>query len=330
MAVLLTATDIGALATDVVALKAARAAVKSEATGRTRLPARIDVPSEHGFLRVMPAVMGDRMGVKVMTLAEGIGTRYLLALYEVATGELLALYDADELTRLRTAATTAVAAEAMVVDPPTSLAIVGSGFEAEGHLRMLAGCWPLDRVRVYSRRPENRSAFAAEMSAELGIAVDAAPSLADALAGQPVVVLATKNVEPVVNGELFAPGTVVLSIGSTRPELRELDTATMARSATLVVDDRAQVRAESGDIIAGFVAGLLSDDRVRTVAELHDVGLVPCSEHRDLQVFKSVGTALQDLALAEAIYGLAVAEGLGRELGAVASLKPFAGKPTTR
>ena len=129
--------EIRALAHDEVCFAAAKLALQMEAEGRTQLPSRIDLPSGHGFLRVMPAVLGEFMGLKVMTLAEGIGTRYLVLLYQAESGELLGMFDADELTRLRTATYTAVAAQLMVTTPPTRLAVIGSGFEAEGHLRAL-------------------------------------------------------------------------------------------------------------------------------------------------------------------------------------------------
>src|SRR5262245_42073600 len=83
-------------------------AFRREAADRTTLVPRADVSSGHGFIRVMPAVLDEVIGVKVMTLAEGVGTRYLTLLYDAKSGELLALFDADELTRQRTAATTAL------------------------------------------------------------------------------------------------------------------------------------------------------------------------------------------------------------------------------
>jgi alanine dehydrogenase len=121
-----------------VALRAMEVCFDAEADGKTKLPPRIDTPSARGFLRVMPAVLDDVMGLKVMTLVEGSGTRYLVMLYDVASGGLLAMFDADELTRVRTAAVTALAGLAMVAKPPATLGLIGTGFEAVGHLRMFA------------------------------------------------------------------------------------------------------------------------------------------------------------------------------------------------
>lgn len=322
----LCAEDIRALVTPDRALAASTAVIAAEAAGRTVLPGRIDTPSTTGFLRVMPAVLGDVMGLKVMTLVEGVGNRYLVLLYSVATGELLAVFDADEITRLRTAAYTASAALVMVGAAPLQLGVVGTGFEATGHLRMLAHVWPLQCVVAYGRDEGRRVEFAERMTDELGVPVSPAPSVKQAVCDSPVVVLATKNKVPVVDGELFASGATVLSIGSTRPVLRELDRRSLARAGTVVVDDVEQVLAESGDIIDAVGSGTLSRDRLLPLAQATGAGTALHTDaDRDLLVFKSVGTALQDLSLASALYDDALQQGVGRDLGELAGLKGASG-----
>jgi ornithine cyclodeaminase/alanine dehydrogenase len=233
--------------------------------------------------------------------------------------------DADELTRLRTASFTATAAKLMVSDSPTTLAVIGSGFEADGHLRALCRLWSFESVTVFSPSPARREAFVARQAAELGIKISAAQSADAAVTGAELVMIATKSKVPVLDGSQLTYGGVVLSVGSTRPNLRELDAVTMRRSGTLVVDDPNQVKAESGDIIAGLRAGDLSDERLASVAEVaKQPELLRREPDRDLLTFKSVGTALQDLALADLLIQQAVRQGAGRELGELAALKPFA------
>jgi ornithine cyclodeaminase/alanine dehydrogenase-like protein (mu-crystallin family) len=319
----LSADDVAALGTHDVVMEAARDAVRAEREGTTILPARLDVDLPSGFLRVMPAAIGDVMGLKVMTLAKGLGTRYLVLVYAKASGELLAALDADEITRLRTAATTAVAGEMLAPAGTDTLGLIGSGFEAEGHLRLLARVWPLRTVSVYSRSAERRIAFAARMADELGIDVRAADSMEAAVADAPISVLATKSTEPVVDGAAFPPGAVVLSIGSTRPDLRELDRATLRRAAVLLVDDAVQVTHESGDVIDGLECGALDSERIVSMAAI-DGGLAAATDGRDLLAFKSVGTAVHDLSLAVALCTAAERAGRGRELGELTRLKPFA------
>jgi alanine dehydrogenase len=321
----LSAPDICALATDEVTIAAARSVLEAESAGRTELPPRIDTPSGAGFIRVMPAVLGDVMGVKVMTLASGLGTRYLVLMYDVASGHLLGTFDADELTRLRTAAYTLVAGELLGADGHERLGLVGSGFEAAGHLRLMARRWPLREVLVYSRSAQRRKEFAVRMSDELDIDVRAVDTTREA-AGAPLVVLATKSTDPVIDGTALARGAVVLSIGSTRPDLRELDRVTLARAGTLLVDDVRQAGLESGDVIDAVEHGALPQDRIVPAARAAaEATALRRDGDRDLLVFKSVGTALQDLSLARRLYQAAVERGLGRDLGDICELKPFAG-----
>jgi len=308
-----------------LAIRAVAAGFDAEAAGKTRLPPRIDTPTGQGFIRVMPAVFDDVMGLKVMTLVEGLGNRYLVLLYDVRSGGLLALFDADELTRVRTAAVTALAGIAMVDSPPTKLGLIGTGFEAVGHLRMLAGLWPLEDVMVYSPNAQRRGRFAELMSRELGISVTAAASSGEALRGQSVVVLATKAKVPVIDGSDLAPGAVVLSIGSTRLDLRELDNASLARASVVVVDDPEMVKLESADIAETIAAGLLDPERIQALSACRRDGVTRRSGG-DVSIFKSVGTALQDLALARAIYRDESLRAQAVGLPELTRLKPFSAK----
>jgi alanine dehydrogenase len=325
MTLFLDSEDIRALASEALCERAAWAAIQAESSGRSKLAPRIDLASEYGFLRVMPAVLGSVMGLKVMTLAEGVGNRYLVLLHDAATGALRGAFDADELTRLRTAAFTVEAAKLMVTDPPRRMAVIGSGYEADGHLRALARIWQFESVAVFSPSTARRDAFVDKISRDLDIKITAQDSCRAALSDADVVMLATKSRTPVLDGADLRAGAVVLSIGSTRPNLRELDAGTMRRTGTLVVDDPAQVMTESGDVIAGLADGDVGQGEVVSVAAVAaDRSLLRRTEQRDLLTFKSVGTALQDLALAELLLAEAEEQGRGRSLGELTALKPFA------
>ncbi|HEY4276994.1 MAG TPA: ornithine cyclodeaminase family protein [Conexibacter sp.] len=324
MTLFLDGEDVRALATHDATMSAARAAVDAERAGRTALPARLDVDLPKGFLRVMPAALDELMGLKVMTLVRGLGTRYVILLYSQDDGALLAVLDADEVTRMRTAATTVVAGEMLAPGGASTLALLGTGFEAEGHLIAFARAWRPERVLVYSRDRDRREAFAARQSEQLGIAVTPAESMEAAISAAPVSILATKATEPVVDGTQFPAGGVVLSIGSTRPDLRELDGATLQRAAMLLVDDAKQVKLESGDVIDGLERGLIAEPQIVGMAEATAGAGLRRNGERDLLVFKSVGTALQDLALSRVLVEQARAAGRGRELGELTALKAFA------
>jgi alanine dehydrogenase len=310
-----------------LALRAMAVCFDAEADGKTALPPRIDTPTGRGFIRVMPAVLDDVMGLKVMTLVEKLGTRYLVLLYEVATGALLALFDADELTRLRTAAVTALAGQAMLATPPATLGLIGTGFEAVGHLRMCAHIWPLRQVAVFSPHPERRRRFAAELSRELQIDVVAVDSASAALRNQSVVVLATKSVQPVIDAADLAAGAVVLSIGSTRLDFRELDRASLGRASIVVADDPQMIRLESADIAESIAAGVLDPDLIVALSAYRRGARPATTAARgDVAIFKSVGTALQDLALARLLYHDEPTRRGAQPLDELTRLKPFAAK----
>src|SRR5947209_11959150 len=111
MALFLSAEDVTALCSMGACLGAARTCLAAEKAGTTVLLPRLDVDLSKGFLRAMPAALGEVIQLKVMTLVRGLGTRYLVLVYLQSTGELVALIDADEVTRWRTAATTVLAGE---------------------------------------------------------------------------------------------------------------------------------------------------------------------------------------------------------------------------
>jgi ornithine cyclodeaminase/alanine dehydrogenase len=318
----LCAEDVHELATPELVTDAARAAVDGAENGAL-IPPRLDVDLPRGFLRVMPGAVGELMGLKVMTLVRGVGNRYLLLVYSQLTGELLALLDADEVTRLRTAGVTAVAAGVLQPQPQQNLALIGSGFEATTHLQAMARLWPLQSVAVYSPNTERCEAFARRQSEELGVTVEAVGSSTEALTSAHTVVLATKATEPVIDGHDLQSESVVLSIGSTRPDLRELDRSTFDRAAVVAVDDVSSVLRESGDVIDAVEHRAITRRHLVSIGNaMASSGALERSRPRDLLVFKSIGTAVQDLTLAGELITAARTLGLGRELGELTRLKP--------
>jgi alanine dehydrogenase len=299
-------------------MRAAWEGLEAERRDEVVLPARLDVDLPRGFFRTMPAAVGEHVGVKIMSLVRGVGNRYLLLLYSQITGDLVAVLDADEVTRRRTAATTAVAGDLLCPAGTDRLGLLGTGFEAEEHLRTLHAQWGFGEVLVHSRSEEHRTVFAERMSLELGITVRSVATSREVVADCPVVALCTKAAVPVLDGTDLAPGAVVLSIGSTRPDLRELDLATLARSAAVLADSPTQVIAESGDIQAGLAAGSITSEQVVAMSEWAEPTTSP---GRDLVTFKSVGTAVQDLVLAAELVSAASDRGLGRDLGTLTRLK---------
>ena len=257
-------------------------------------------------LRAMAAVLPDGgvMGAKLVVQPRAAGTSYLIALFSQDNGRLLALLDGSAITPLRTAATSAVAVDALHGVGGLRLGVLGSGAIAREHVRALACVRPIESLRVYSPNPEHCRAFAAEMGESLGVPHAAAGSARELVEGSATIVAAARArlEEPVLDGTWLGPGSLVLSIGSTLPEQRELDVASLERAELIVADDRSEVLETSGDCIAAAREGVeLAGKTVELSAAVRD------SSYRQLvregiTIFKSVGSALQDLALALLVF----------------------------
>ena len=339
-------------------------ALRVEARGGVQTVPRINFGLSEGFLRLMPAVIEDLdlMGFKAFD-AKFPDARYLIAVFRPSTGELDSLVDAAYLTAVRTGATTAVATRLMTgPDDCHEIGVLGSGLEARTNLEALLAVRDVERIRVYSRDPSRRAAFAVEVRERHGIdavAVDSPQEAAAArcvlavrrvervkvfspnderralfarlaierhgIAAEPVAsaadaldascVLAATNTGrngPVaVKGRALRDDAHLNTIGATAPWLREVDAETFARAESIVVDTL-HAGAECGDIIAAREAGTWDESRVTSLAAVVGAG-VPFTRDGGLTVFKSVGTAVQDLAAAAAVTAVARERGLGRE-----------------
>lgn len=318
MTVLYRDSDIEDLVSPGLAVEALEAAFRSEAEDRSTVPSRINADVPGGWIRLMPAVVEAdgyaAMGFKAMNLREGTGVRYVTLLYDSATGDLVAIMDAARVTRIRTAAVTAIACRHGRPEPVTEIGLFGSGHEAGSHAEGFKAIFPeLSRILIYSPNGAHRERFADDIARRLDIDVTATAEPAPA-AKAPVVVLATKSQKVVARSEWFGPGTFVLSIGSTRLDLRELDERTFGRAASCIADTPEQVAAESGDVRAALDGGQLHEDQFVRLADLVAGKRTVEWPPDDLLVFKSVGTGLQDLAVSQAVHAACVEAGRGMQL----------------
>lgn len=247
----------------------------------------------------------------------------MIMLMSAHNGELLSVMDAALITQIRTGAATAVAAKYMAPAKVRQIGVIGSGFEARGQLLALHEVIDFERVHVYSPNPANRAKYAEEMSAQLGKPVIAVDSAEQAVATAEISVLATKTAEPVVNGDWFPAGATILSIGSTRTDLRELDERSFARSSQVLVDHKEQVIDESADVQAALRSGSLAQSSMIEMHEVIGKGQSLRKREDEILIYKSVGTALQDLAVSVEVYRNAKANGIGIDVGEFPMLKSF-------
>jgi ornithine cyclodeaminase/alanine dehydrogenase-like protein (mu-crystallin family) len=291
------------------------------------LPERMNLALGPTLFRVMPAILPTAgvLGLKFFygTLDEGV--RYSVMVCAIDGGEVLAVVDAAYLTALRTGATSGVATRYLARPDARTVGVIGSGLEAETNLAAVCAVRPIDMVRVYSRDSARRSDFARRMSDRLGIAIEPAGTPEQAAAGTDVIVAATntgRGGDVAFRGEWLTAGQHVVSIGSTATFLREIDETTFLRPDVAVFDiSPAQVGHESGD-----VAALLARSPGWTPSgTLDDVlaGRLARTGPGQITLFKSVGSAAQDLIAALALYQLASARGVGLVVPDLTEPKPF-------
>lgn len=261
---------------------------------------------------VMPAWQeGGCYGVKVVNIAPGNAARGLpglhstYVLYDAGTGVPLAWIDGDEITARRTAATSALAASWLAPEGAHHLALIGAGRIARLLPEAHRAVRPIERVSVWARSPSRAAALVAELAAQ-GFDARAATSVEAAVADAEIVSCATLAREPVVSGRWLRPGSHLDLIGSFAPAMREADDDCFADAAVFVDSDDAATK--SGDLIGPIVRGVVAPGDIGTLAELaRGRRYRRRSPGQQRTVFKSVGSALEDLAAATLVHGAAPA-----------------------
>ncbi|MEW1653699.1 ornithine cyclodeaminase family protein [Streptomyces sp. NPDC093707] len=266
-------------------------------------PPRTIVPVEHGQLLLMPAHRSRYTGVKVATVAPDnpavglprVQGQYLL--FDAATLTPLALLDGIALTTVRTSAVSALAADLLAVPEAGRLVVFGTGPQARGHLDALRAVRPLTHVTVVGRTPANVEHFVAAVRRDTGLSVEAGdPS---AVAGADLVACCTTARTPLFDGALLSPHAMVTAVGSHERGSREVDGTAVLRS-TVVVESKAAAAREAGDLIPELESGRLAPESLVTLAALA-TGASAVDPERP-RLFKSVGMAWEDLAVAGAAY----------------------------
>lgn len=265
---------------------------------------------------------GATMGAKVFGVARARQASYLIALFDQTSGELAALVDGVYVTALRTAATSAVALDRMAPARALTLAVFGSGQEAQAHVRAFARVRELKQVNLYSPTAANRERAARLLAAD-GVRCSSKPSALDAMDGADVVLAAARShgEKPVFDGEWLRPGMLVVSIGSTSPEQREIDPRTIERSELIVCDVVEEVAEQTGDFIAARGAGVAFEHKMASLNDLvlGKVDARPAAAR--LCMYKSVGAAVQDVTVAELAVRRARERGLAAALPVALELK---------
>ena len=319
---LLTEGDVtAALPIDAV-IDAMDGALRRLSAGGVVQPVRTVVPVADEFFAVMPAYVRDppALGAKLVTVfgrntALDLPTHLAtILLFSPETGALLAVLGGRYITEVRTAAVSAVSARLLARDDASRLAIIGSGVQAGSHLQALERVFELSEVRVWSPTSDHQMTFIENMESSTTARLVGADSAEQAVLGADIVVLATSSRSPVVQSEWIKAGAHVISVGACRPDQREMDPSLVLRSR-LFVESRAAALAESGDVVLAIKEGLFTAAHIiGELGELLEGKIEGRRTPRDVTVFKSLGSAVEDVVAADLAYRRAVAEDAGREM----------------
>lgn len=296
------------------ALRQAYASSVSPAMVPPRSMARGDGIWLRGLTAISPA--GGHMGCKLISASvKNRRASYLISLFDEVTMGLTALIDGNRVTGIRTAATAAVAVDKAAPQKPLRVAVVGSGFEARGLLLALASIREIVAVKVFSPTLASRERFANDMRTQEGLMIETTASAQEAVQGADVVLCAARSRDesPVLRGEWLEPGMTVVSIGSTLPEQREVDVQVLARANLIVADMVDEVAHDTGDMLAAVKANVDFSSKLVSLDEFI-AGRAVRKQASDIVVYKSVGSALQDVVTAEMLLSRARSRGLGTPL----------------
>ena len=267
------------------------------------------------ILHVLPAAIPtmDALGLKSYTAFRG-GIRFLVLLYSAKTGELKALIQAQRLGELRTGGVASVALKHMARRNVSRGALFGAGTMGRAMLEGMVNACRFEQIKVFDIFKDRLPGYCEEMSRRLDANIVPAEEPADAVDRADVVVTMTTAKDPVFDGKLLADGATVVAAGSNLLQKREVDSTVIRRAKRIVVEARDQAQLEAGDLFVPIDAGHLHWNQVH---ELSDVllGHIPGRESDDeINLFKSVGLGLQDIALAAKVYEAATKAGAGTEV----------------
>ncbi len=308
--------EVRSVLTMAMAMEAVEEISRKEADGAVVVHPRrrFELP-KGGFFHYMAAAdfQAGYVAMKQYTYMRG-KMRFLVPLYEIASGDLLAWIEADYMGQLRTGAASGVATKYLARPDARVAAIIGTGGQARTQLEAVASARKLESVRAYGRDPERREKFSKEMTQRLGVKVMPMGSACDAVRGADIVSTATTASQPVVNGADLGPGMHINAIGANYSHKRETDDEAVAKAEVVVVDSIEQSRIEAGDLILSFKGDESRWSEVKKLSELVAGKTSGRTSPSEITFFKSNGIASWDLAVAVKVYAMARERKLGREL----------------
>lgn len=278
---------------------------------------RVRAPVKGGTLRITAAVLSYRgyYGVKVSSTAVfHSNAGRMFCLYREESGELCAVVQVFAMGALRTGAASGIATKYLANPDAAVLGVLGSGRQARTQVDAVCAVRPIREIRVWSPRAASREAFCADVKNINKINAIPVDTPEAAVRGADVLVTATTATAPVLQGAWLKPGAHINAIGANFEHRRELDSAAVAAAQFIATDDTEQVRYESTDLAVPVAEGKLSWEQVHSLGDVVAGRLKGRTAPGDITLFKSLGVAIEDVALAARAYEKALQSGIGMTL----------------
>src|SRR3990172_7939694 len=247
------------------------------------------------------------MGYKAYTSYKG-GVKFRVFLHSIETGELISIMDGNFMGMIRTGATTGVATKYMAREDSSQVGIFGTGFQARGQLMGVAAVRRLKTVKAYSRNAEKRKSFCEEME------TIPAENSEEVIKNTDILVTSTTSVEPVFKGELIEKGVHINAIGGNFLFKREIDETVVRKSDIIVVESIQHSKIQAGEFLPPIEKGRLQWEQIHELGEVVVGKVKGRIKDEDITLFKSLGIAIEDIAVAAHIYKSARERSIGQEL----------------
>jgi ornithine cyclodeaminase/alanine dehydrogenase-like protein (mu-crystallin family) len=321
-AIWITETEVVQLMDLSEAITALEAALREEARGAAQNMTKTLLQYGKNNLHAIGAKLGDLVGTKTWTHTQG-GTCPLLLLWSSEDGSLVAVIEAFALGNLRTGGISGVAAEWMAKKDAKILGIVGTGKQALAQVGAMLAVRPIERLQIYSPRPESRTEFVGKVREEFGVQAAACASAVEACKGAQIVTLVTRAAQHFLTAAMLDRGTHLNAVGAIAPDREEFSQDVFDRATLVAVDNLSGVQQLSREFMTRYAAA--GWDRVTPLSKLIASGRRR-SGADDVSVFKAMGMGISDVALGVELVKRARERGVGRAMAQPKKVKPrFAG-----
>lgn len=320
MVLILSESDVNELVDMKSAISCLESAFREQSEKRFLLPERqFFKAADNAVVRIMAASIPalNSLGLKVLlgvpAKRAANATYFMVLLFAPDDARLLAVISAGRLTQLRTGAASAVATNYLARSGILTAGILGAGVQGYGQLEGLHAVAKLKEVLVFDIDPSRVEALTKKATNELGVTIRPAHQVEELYAAD-VISTATTSVKPLIFGEKLRAGTHVNAVGSNAPNRQEIDHSVLLKSRVFT-DKTEQVLKEGGDLVIPISQGTYRPENI--VGELADVvtgKIKGRTSNSDVTLFKSVGIAIEDVAVARTVYELAIRKGAGREI----------------